>query len=1010
MAARSKCGAPAESPKRAGFALIMTLLLIAFLGALIATFGILAQVEEYVARNSQEQSLARQNALMALNVALGELQRWAGPDRRVTACASPFGAEPAGRRWTGVWGTGEAGNLPLTWLVSRDDETAPSANAPSTPTDPVEMVGHATSGQSGDVVAGRKPVFSKHFPGSSGPVETGHYAWWVGDEGVKASVAIGRRIDDVAYSPYDSSEARARLTQQLAIGAGPADADGASLFEPREAANSPFAERITTFSQLALLASFDGSAVGAEMIRPYFHAWTPRAAAVLADPERGGLRQDLSQDPNLLGPAFAAWCDFATTMENPASPLSPGMTPNYPPVRPQDALRRRYRITAPLASNGITFGIAPVLSYFLLTFNIRTDQSVPGSIRPLEVRARWLVSFWNPYTSALVPEDLELEVANLPALQIVNETDGTTSPAIALDALYGAPLRIALPWTSDGREDRQSWFPGRVHTWAAGEDLNKSSPAPSSGFNSVFYTRTLTSASGQGVQRAVSGPSFPNSATAHIQGTAVQPMVRLYHSGAAGREEVNTFTGPSFAAFNTTPGAINGATYQISYVFRLAESLDQPAAPDAWLTTAGRDPRAPVAASYLSGPNGPRPELYPNYTTISFLDRLLDRSLPASASSHTGQSYNEDVPLFELPRSPVVSLGALQQLFVPGARPFAVGNPWGNSFGVNSWFDRFFFSGVTPSIAASATGAAPLPNFALRFIREFSDEAPKGIADIGNAPSDRGSKFVLQEAAFNVNSIEPLAWLAVLRSGRRLVGDEFKYLSPSVSLGTAADAAILSTSADAGVFFRYPFSAHETFKAEPGFAASSSTPPASPNVPSLANTHLFRRGMRALAPAQTAALAETIASLVATRQAAAGPYRSIEEFLAPDAGFGGASLLECALATATTDEGTHLNDLTLVPEFSSQRLIPGDLMATLAPMLFVRSDTFRLRAYGDRANPVTGAITGRAWAEAIVQRLPSYVDATQDAATAPTDLNPQNRALGRRFKIISFRWLDPADI
>ena len=193
-------------------------------------------------------------------------------------------------------------------------------------------------------------------------------------------------------------------------------------------------------------------------------------------------------------------------------------------------------------------------------------------------------------------------------------------------------------------------------------------------------------------------------------------------------------------------------------------------------------------------------------------------------------------------------------------------------------------------------------------------------------------------------------------------------------------------------------------------AASTSVPPAAANVISAAGTHLFRRGVRALSPEVTAALAKSIAGLVRQRLATSGPCRTTEEFLAPNPLFGGRSLLEQAIADTAAPDGSRINGPPTVPEFSSQWLTQGDLMTMLAPILFPRSDSFVIRTYGDMANPVTGEPEGRAWAEACVQRMPDYVDAAQPPETAPAALNPTNRTYGRRFKLISFRWLAASDI
>src|SRR4029079_7067967 len=104
----------------------------------------------------------------------------------------------------------------------------------------------------------------------------------------------------------------------------------------------------------------------------------------------------------------------------------------------------------------------------------------------------------------------------------------------------------------------------------------------------------------------------------------------------------------------------------------------------------------------------------------------------------------------------------------------------------------------------------------------------------------------------------------------------------------------------------------ETFQANAGYAASTTVPPAAPNAISMANTHLFRRGVRMLSPEQTAALADAIVSRLRERFVASGPYRSLEEFLDPSPLFAGMSLLERAIADVTTGDGLLLNDPLIV--------------------------------------------------------------------------------------------------
>ena len=262
-------------------------------------------------------------------------------------------------------------------------------------------------------------------------------------------------------------------------------------------------EKILQQAQTAFLRNSGGSQLGFTTAQSYFHAWSPNNLAVLADPRRGGLKRDLSLDPTLLGDAFVAWTKYKDYTENPLAVTSPT---EISPAYGSDPVRRRHVMTPHVISDGGSHQVAPVVNYFLITFNVRTVDGSKGN-QPLEVRARWMVSLWNPYTSALVPEDLRIEVSGLPSnIRVNNVSDDPERArplgAFSLGSAYGTPLRINLPWTPNaaGDADRQSWLPGRVYTWRSLEDKTKPEDIPSDGFPSYFYSQTLND-SGAGVIR-----------------------------------------------------------------------------------------------------------------------------------------------------------------------------------------------------------------------------------------------------------------------------------------------------------------------------------------------------------------------------------------------------------------------------------------------------------------------------------------------------------------------------
>jgi hypothetical protein len=91
-------------------------------------------------------------------------------------------------------------------------------------------------------------------------------------------------------------------------------------------------------------------------------------------------------------------------------------------------------------------------------------------------------------------------------------------------------------------------------------------------------------------------------------------------------------------------------------------------------------------------------------------------------------------------------------------------------------------------------------------------------------------------------------------------------------------------------------------------------------------------------------------------------------------------------------------------------LSQGDLMAVLAPVATVRGDTFKIRAYGEATSADGSKVLARTWCEAVVQRLPEYIDTSDDAIENSAALTAVNQAFGRRFALVSFRWLDEEEI
>lgn len=194
-------------------------------------------------------------------------------------------------------------------------------------------------------------------------------------------------------------------------------------------------------------------------------------------------------------------------------------------------------------------------------------------------------------------------------------------------------------------------------------------------------------------------------------------------------------------------------------------------------------------------------------------------------------------------------------------------------------------------------------------------------------------------------------------------------------------------------------------------------------------------GYRVVDEAFLDALAEQVVAQVRRR----GPFLSLSEFINRQLSSGDLALagtLQAALNEVAKQSGTNpfatLQGLSTVASPTPERAadaeyrfpaaaagfsaygLPGwtrqaDLLRPLAPILSARDDTFTIRAYGD-ARDENQRITARAYCEAVVRRVRDYVDPADQPDVVNQPARPLNRAMGRRFQIISFRWLAADEI
>lgn len=347
-------------------------------------------------------------------------------------------------------------------------------------------------------------------------------------------------------------------------------------------------------------------------------------------------------------------------------------------------------------------------------------------------------------------------------------------------------------------------------------------------------------------------------------------------------------------------------------------------------------------------------------------------------------------------------------------------------------YDHFYFSGFADRNGATFDSGPPAVSGAESVVNQFVSGAklvdprvtlnlpdgrpsnelevvaggPKGYAEV--------AAWQVMNGAFNVNSTSVTAWKAMLgsiRDSKSLINRVNKTNGTSV---LAALSATNNSNHEARISrFRLPASESEADGATPSDG--------------------YWLGPREYSDGDLEVLAGKIVEQVRER----GPFLSMSDFVNRQLGSMSNDLAQCGALQQAIDESGLNNRLagdanagfeigqSQVGNYryanpragagSSYQGAPGylsqaDILAVLGNAATARSDTFTIRAYGD-SQDAAGKVLATAMCEAVVQRMPDYVDGADPAETAPANLNsPTNKSFGRRFNVVSFRWLSPDEI
>lgn len=395
--------------------MVIALSLMAFVLLLLLSITTLVQVESRSAQNTQQQTQARMNALLGLQQALGQLQQSAGHDQRVTATGSLWANPAVGtEHLVGVWssedtdGDGQPDGAFQRWLVSNDDDNAatPDAKADSvnfvtlarpvandgsggyTVTNPdfVALVGAGSVAENDPGQSPQAVVAQKLSILSENDQSAGNYAWWVGDNGVKATI-----------TQADPNAAGLRTGTDWPVNANMLSMQGSnasalSNFATLDYSDQATVEKLQRSAGLSDLELVD-PAITSDLLKEHFHDLTTTSLGLQTNTRHGGLKRDLSllfemsdadfDDPN---------GDFISFMEDVSDAEASdvggsGLVYDNPSVgdapwleKSKQALLYKYPISGDASGDGVIYGpsFEMLRDYYRLYKGITNKQTQPS--------------------------------------------------------------------------------------------------------------------------------------------------------------------------------------------------------------------------------------------------------------------------------------------------------------------------------------------------------------------------------------------------------------------------------------------------------------------------------------------------------------------------------------------------------------------------------------------------------------------------------------------------------
>ena len=925
---------------------------------------------------------------MALRLATGILQKAMGPDQCISARADLTGesCEIQNRRWIGVWDSRTLDKKP-SWLVS---------------------------GETGDPSLYESKSFCEFSPGfdsegdgsfdgfrDSAPARVPWHrintsleiAWWIEDHGLRAPLAYTEGIEDalskgasLPYLDYSKPSIELAPLRQDPFFDCPVLYDCAAPLNP-----NPIPEwllRAENLGELALYFETLEDPPPGTIWSEFAESRCQRNAFVLSNPINGGLKYDLS---------FLKTLDLGIISEAELQALYPGSNglvnsdiarliqtrrPHNPQLDPLEMgilpPPARTSARAPI------YSLAPVLTEFRFSAGLAADAN--SSAGALFFVNKVTLELWNPYTvplrvgdpiwpAPLGYSDLIVSLENLPRYTLTHHESGNTVSGTLPDLHYR--------WSD--------YAPGKV--LRSGMVFNKSLPEDAAD-------------GGVGTRRTALNLDLPtkrnDSITAHYQFKADPVRIHLYAENSNG-DSARLFTAeiknyPDFSlqyqfgnenrhawfqrALDSANGkyGMNNESLEVpGYAFTLRfKVLDRTRAHwqrylteyefrkstlgvnlTDWdpATTWDRDPPLPYDFRVNNE------DCHPAHFNPAVFFSPRDLFHYENAGSRVGRRHRI-VRACDAPTAEKLNPRILESLegFPADAK----------------LLDNYFFSTLPNPEHATWDGKQALFNARLR---PLDSQHPPRLDSTATAES------LLLHNGFNLNSTQFASWVAVL-SGQSFPANSLKLHYEQTPKGFKPSEALRHLhfthpqNAIYGLTEQSEDPAYElqTRARNEAYPACFVTPAA--DWRSQRQHPAFIQTLRELQPSEIEALAQAIIHELKDYYRSHGhPPLSLQSYLS-------SKILQKAIDRVPS-LNLRVDGVDSIPQGSPTYFSQASLLNSLAPLAFVRSDTFTLHAAARLRHPLNGRILTEARCHARAQRLPEL---------------HSNSAFGRRFHSSHFRW------